>query len=96
MLGLTIKALLFVWPFLKRAIFGDRTIKEVLLENKHVTAMLILVVILLGTLFIVTSELKSVKARNWAVKAEMDRLKKMTPEKAEMLERRRRLNDLLK
>ncbi|AFO71022.1 hypothetical protein FDI90_gp215 [Pseudomonas phage PA7] len=43
-----------------------------------------------------TSELKSVKASNWAVKAEMDRLKKMTPEKAEMLERRRRLNDLLK
>lgn len=97
MFSLSLKTLLFVWPFLKRAIFGDRTVKEVLLENKHVTLMLILIVILAFMLAAVTMELRSVRDQHSAVRTEVQRIKEASsPEEAEMLIRRDRLNTLLK
>lgn len=36
-MSLTIRALLLIWPFLKRALFGDLTIREVVLANLHIT-----------------------------------------------------------
>ena len=68
MLSLTAKALLLLWPFLKRAIFGDRTVKEVMLENKHVTFMFAIVLMLSMSLILTIGELNDVKSENWKIK----------------------------
>lgn len=68
MFSLTAKALLLLWPFLKRAIFGDRTVREVMLENKHVTFMFATVLILSTSLILTIGELNDVKSENWKLK----------------------------
>ncbi|BEG72428.1 hypothetical protein [Pseudomonas phage PA1C] len=68
MLSLTAKALLLLWPFLKRAIFGDRTVREVMLENKHVTFMFAMVLVLAMSLMLTIGELNDVKSENWKLK----------------------------
>lgn len=57
------KALLVIWPFLKSAIFKERDVIEVLRENKHITAMLALILLLALSLIMTTSALSEYKER---------------------------------
>jgi hypothetical protein len=56
-----LKALVLLWPFLKAAVFKERTVKEVILENKHLTGMLLLLCLLTGALFMTTLALSDTK-----------------------------------
>ena len=96
MVGVTIKALLLIWPFLKRAVFGDRTIKEVMLENKHVTFMFAVVVILLLSFFMTVSELDEVRSENVALKKQLAQVCPTLDKDAALKARRKALGDLLK
>jgi hypothetical protein len=95
MVALTTQALLSLWPFLKRAIFGERVVKEVLLENRHITFMLFCIMLMLATIFWVGSELDAVKAENHAIVRELEDLK-ATHSTPDVDARRRRLDELLK
>jgi len=95
MVIVTTQALLSLWPFLKRAIFGERAIKEVLLENRYITFMLFCIMLMLATIFWVGTELDAVKAENRVIVQELKDLK-ATYEKPDFDARRRRLDDLLK
>ena len=64
MLRLVFKAIHLLWPFLKRAIFGDRTIREVLLEHKHVTYMFAILLFMTLSLSITLKELVAARATN--------------------------------
>ena len=57
------KALLVIWPFLKSAIFKERNVGEVLRENKHITGMLSLILLLAFSLMLTTSALSTYKER---------------------------------
>lgn len=92
---ITTQALLSLWPFLKRMIFGDRAVKEVLRENKYLTFMLLCVMMLLATVFWVGTELDAVKAENHAIVRELEDLK-ATQNTPDLDARRRRLDELLK
>uniref|UniRef100_A0AB39CD45 Uncharacterized protein n=1 Tax=Pseudomonas phage RVTF4 TaxID=3236931 RepID=A0AB39CD45_9VIRU len=91
----TTQALLSLWPFLKRMIFGDRAVKEVLRENKYITFMLFCILMLLSTVVWVGNELDAVKAENRAIVQELEDLK-ATQGTPDLDARRRRLDDLLK
>lgn len=95
MVTVTTQALLSLWPFLRRAIFGDRSIREVLLENRHITFMLFCIMLMLATIFWVGSELDVVKAENVSIAQELEDLK-ATIQAPDIDARRRRLDELLK
>lgn len=61
MLRLILRALIVIWPFLKTAIFRERTIAEVIKENKHLTALQVLILVLILSLVITTVELADYK-----------------------------------
>lgn len=95
-MSLTIKALLLIWPFLKRALFGDRTIKEVVLANKHITVVYICFGLVAIALVYGVVELSAVKSENKTLKHGFCT---STCEKAAtdvLLSRRRLLGDILK
>jgi hypothetical protein len=96
MFSLVMKALLLIWPFLKRAIFKDRTVTEVMLENKHVTVMFIMILLLLGSLVMVTSELNAVRSAHRLTKAELISGEKCLPPEETLSTRRALLGELLK
>lgn len=41
-----LKALILLWPFLKRAIFKEESAKDFLLKNKQFVSMLLIVIII--------------------------------------------------
>lgn len=92
---ITTQALLSLMPFLKRMIFGDREVKEVLRENKYITFMLFCIMLMLSTIFWVGSELDAVKAENHTIVRELEDLK-ATQSTPDLDARRRRLDELLK
>lgn len=51
MYSLIFKTIVLLGPFLKRAIFGDRSIKETLSENKQITMFFIVILFLCYVLF---------------------------------------------
>lgn len=55
------KVLLVIWPFLKSAVFKERNVVEVLRENKHITCMLILILLLISALAMTTMALSEYK-----------------------------------
>ncbi len=58
---LIFKALRLLWPYLRSAIFKDRTIVEVMKENHYLTAMLGLILMLVFALVISTVRLSELK-----------------------------------
>lgn len=96
MFSMTLQALLTVWPFFKRMIFGDRTVKEVLKENIHLTVMMVLVILSLGATVSVTRELNSVKTDLHDTKVELNLLKSAYATDDSVIERRKRLDQLLR
>ena len=58
---LIFKALRLLWPYLRSAIFKDRTIVEVMKENQYLTAMLGLILMLVFALVISTVRLSELK-----------------------------------
>lgn len=96
MFSMTLQALLTVWPFFKRMVFGDRTVKEVLKENIHLTVMMLLVILSLGATVSVTRELNTVKTELHATKLELKGLKSNYATDSSVVDRRKRLDQLLR
>lgn len=59
---LFLKALRLLWPYLRSAIFRDRTVAEVIHENLHITMMLGLIILLTIALAMTTLKLSELKA----------------------------------
>lgn len=51
MYSLIFKTIVLLGPFLKRAIFGDRPIRETLLANKQITLLFVVILFLCYVLF---------------------------------------------
>lgn len=66
---LLFKALRLLWPYLRSAIFKDRTVVEVIKENVHFTYMLGIILVLVFALTISTIRLSELKEQA-AAKAE--------------------------
>lgn len=66
---LLFKALRLLWPYLRSAIFKDRTVVEVLKENVHFTYMLGIILVLVVALAISTIRLSELKEEQAALKA---------------------------
>ena len=64
------KALRLLWPYLRSAIFKDRTVVEVIRENKHFTGMLGLILLLVWALAISTMRLSELKEEHTARKVD--------------------------
>lgn len=93
-MSLTIRALLLIWPFLKRALFGDRTIKELVLANKHITVVNVCLVIVFLAFMNTTIELNVVKSENHQL---VKQLTQVCPvPKDTLMDRRTILGDILK
>lgn len=58
---LILKALRLLWPYLRSAIFRDRTITEVIVENLHITIMLGFIMVMIVMLSITTLQLSDIK-----------------------------------
>jgi len=89
------KALLVIWPFLRDAIFKDRTVSEVIRENWHINVMFVLIVSLVLFMFYTTTA--ALEARDKMAKLEAlieAQPVCLSPQAVE--ERKRRLMDLLK
>lgn len=94
-MSLAIKALLLFWPFLKRALFGDRTIKEVVLANRHITVVNACLVLMFLAFMNATIELSVVKSENIRLR-EHSALVCEVPKVKSLIERRKLLGDILK
>lgn len=70
------KGCVLVWPWLKAAIFKDRTVVEVLLENKHLTGMLLLLCLLIGALLMTTFALSDTKDAYRLAREQIDQLQR--------------------
>lgn len=68
---LLLKALRLLWPYLRSAIFKDRTVAEVIRENAHITVMLVFVICLIMSLALSTLKLSELKELNRVRKVEV-------------------------
>ncbi len=94
-MSLTIRALLLFWPFFKRALFGDLTLKEVVLANLHISVVYICLLALVFMQAYTTVELSVVKSENIVFASNM--CAKPNDHVVETLLRRRQIfGDLLK
>lgn len=93
-MSLAIKALLLIWPFLKRGLFGDLTVKEVVLANMHLTTVYICLCILIYLQFYAIVELSVVKSEKHLAVAAMC----VKPETIEdtLVHRRQMFGEILK
>lgn len=94
-MSLAMKALLLFWPFLKRALFGDRTIKEVVLANKPITVVNVCLVLVFLAFINATIELSVVKSENVRLLKETATMCEVTSD-VSLLDRRKLLGDILK
>lgn len=94
-MSLAIKALLLFWPFFKRALFGDRTIKEVVLANRHITVVNACLVLMFLAFMNATIELSVVKSENIRLR-EQSALVCEVPKAKSLIDRRKLLGDILK
>lgn len=60
MLRFIFKTLIILWPFLKNVVFKDRTVLEVLANNKHITLMMVMVLLMMLTIVSATNKLSAV------------------------------------
>lgn len=93
-MSLLVKALLLMWPFLRVAIFGNRSIRQVLVENIYMLMLygcFLLSVIMAIALYV---NYEAVKSENISLRYE---LTQACPDEADtLLQRRKALGDLLK
>lgn len=61
-MSLTIRALLLFWPFFRRALFGDLTVKEIALANLHILVVYCCLAISILLQFYTTVELSVAKS----------------------------------
>lgn len=93
-MSLLVKALLLLWPFARVAIFGERKISRVLLDNIHTVIIFGCVLLLCSLTTLLYFRYDDVKSENVRLKAELIQVC-ITPE-VSLKERRRKLGDLLK
>ena len=70
-MSLLVKALLLIWPFLKLALFRDKTIKQVLLDNMHLVVIYGCVLMLALTLSVLYIRHEYVKSENVSLTTEL-------------------------
>lgn len=70
------KGCVLVWPWLKAAVFKDRTVTEVISENKHLTGMLLLMCLLIGALLMTTFALSDTKDAYRSAREQLDQLQR--------------------
>lgn len=95
-MSLTIRALLLIWPFLRRALFGDLTIKEVVLENMHITVVYLCLCALVYMQLYTVVELSVVKSEKSAAISAVCVKPGGTSDAETLLIRRRLFGDILK
>lgn len=93
-MSLLVKALLLLWPFLRVAIFGNRNVKQVLLENKHIVVMHGCLVVVSICAFTLWFAYEDVKSDNSVLKYQLAQICP-TPRDT-FLTRQKELSDLLK
>ena len=94
-MSLTIRALLLFWPFLKRALFGDRTIKELVLANKHITVVNVCSIVVFLAFMNTLIELNVVKSENVRLEVQLTQMCTM-PMETSLQMRRKLLGEILK
>lgn len=94
-MSLTIKALLLFWPFLKRAVFGDRTIKEVVLANRHITVVSVCMFIAFIAFINTVIELSVIRSENEQLLQQLAQYC-VVPDGKTLEARRKLLSDILK
>lgn len=94
-MSLTIRALLLIWPFLKRALFGDLTVKEVVLANMHLTTVYVCLCLSIYMQLYSVVELSVVKSERHAT-AVLTCPNPDTTEAETLLRRRHALGEILK
>lgn len=93
-MSLLVKALLLTWPFIRLAVFGERKVKDVVVENSHLVVLFLAVVVLAVLSTTLYLDYQAVKSEN-AILA--SRLEQVCPAPVDtLLDRQRRLGDLLK
>lgn len=92
-MSLLVKALLLMWPFLRGAIFGKKSIRSVLLENVHLVVMYLCVLALFFTMSSLHWRYETVKSENFNLHIELTHSCTVPPT---LLDRQRALGDLLK
>jgi len=92
--SLLVKALLLLWPFLKIALFRNKTVKQVLLDNIHLVLIYFCVLTLVFTLTVLYWRYEVVKSENISLRFELTQVCK-TPTNT-LLDRQRSLGELLK
>lgn len=97
-MSFTIKALLFLWPFLKRALFGDATVKDILLDNKHITLVYTCFLLLIVAMFHLTGEFGVVNSELYNMKKSVIVVPVVAPPPSDktLVDRRKLLGELLK
>jgi len=94
--SLTIRALLFFWPFFRRALFGDLTAKELVLANLHILVVYLCLGISILMQTYTTVELSVVKSEKLVLIESMC-AKPDTPNATDtLLLRRQMFGDILK
>lgn len=94
-MSLTIRALLLFWPFLKRALFGDRTIKEIVLANKHITVVNVCLIVVFLAFMNTLIELNVVKSENVRLEVQLTQMC-IVPKEDNLNLRRKLLSEILK
>lgn len=72
MYSLIFRTLLLLWPFLKRAILGDRSLKEALLKNKLFNLFFVVIVILCLTIVLTLKENNNIKRASEVLRSRDD------------------------
>lgn len=79
MFKLVLKAFVLFWPFLKNIVFKDRTVREVLAENRQFTWLFGVLLITLVTLYLTVSTLSDTKQQLATTQQELARLRQGAP-----------------
>ena len=95
MYTLIVKSLFLLWPFLKRAVFGNKTIKEVLRENRNVTFVFTVLIVISLSFSLALTELEDVRVENNELKRKILSVEVISPETPPIINRRSRLDDAL-
>ncbi|ARV76861.1 hypothetical protein PHABIO_230 [Pseudomonas phage Phabio] len=93
-MSLLVKALLLLWPFLRVAVFGNKSVRQVLVENIYMVILygcFLLMVAVTCTLYV---SYENVKSENISLRFELTQVCKVQEET--LLERRAALGELLK
>lgn len=80
MMHILLKSIILLWPFLKRAIFGDRPIKDFLLVHKQFSIVFAMAILLSVLLIFISREYHLLKNENVKLKDNKENVIKSSTE----------------